>query len=568
MNVVFTLFFSLILSSMVMGQSLTAVIKKADVAPVIDGVVDEVWSKAPEIKIEKVLKSDTPDIGESTWQALWDFDGLYILLKIDDDAFYPGYIAGSSEDWNYDLPGFSIDVNPVLEDGVGSGAGSSTGHYGFGPIFSKSTDNTLVTEPSGFKYFHKVMAPSYIAEYFVPFSMLKDRYGNEMDIAGEIGFDVNIIDRDPGDPKRGIAVWSNSGEKDENYNNMDDAGHITLEGADDDLIYITSVTLDEGSININGGSLKIGVNILPENASIKKLDWTVEPSTYAKISSDGILTALKNGIVKVKAATTDGTWLEATTTVIITGQEVNMGKLNVLKNGNFDDGLSNWSFFNGTGGVDPDASNGTIVCDPGSDGAAQPAYMYQFSQKNFSFISGIEYIFGFQAWADKPRSLRAVIETSSNGIPWIGKSIESSEGAVWNSELTTEPVNYIYHINFNDINDTPKLAFYLAGSNIAVNLDSIFLVTAEDYDLIISTGTKSLATNKAIKVYPNPIDNQNTLNIETAQSGIVSIYNSTGQKQMEKMSTGNLLQFDISGLKSGLYFVKLGNGTGEKFIVH
>ena len=68
MKVVFTLFFSLILSSMVMGQSLTAVIKKADVAPVIDGVVDEVWSKAPEIKIEKVLKSDTPDIGERTCQ--------------------------------------------------------------------------------------------------------------------------------------------------------------------------------------------------------------------------------------------------------------------------------------------------------------------------------------------------------------------------------------------------------------------------------------------------------------------------------------------------------------------
>jgi hypothetical protein len=44
-----------------------------------------------------------------------------------------------------------------------------------------------------------------------------------------IGFDVTIIDQDEGiTTTRQRAVWHNVGAIDENYNNMDDAGTITL----------------------------------------------------------------------------------------------------------------------------------------------------------------------------------------------------------------------------------------------------------------------------------------------------------------------------------------------------
>ncbi len=57
-----------------LAQKPTAVIRKASVAPVIDGQVDEVWAEAdPENNIDKPAIDDVPTLGEpgeTTWQGL------------------------------------------------------------------------------------------------------------------------------------------------------------------------------------------------------------------------------------------------------------------------------------------------------------------------------------------------------------------------------------------------------------------------------------------------------------------------------------------------------------------
>lgn len=575
MKKIFTLFLSLMFGSMVMGQSLTAVIKKTEVAPKIDGIVDEVWAKAPELKIEKVLQSDSPDIGESTWQALWDFDGLYILLKIDDDAFYPGYIAGSTEDWNYDLPGFSIDVNSVLNDGLGSGSGSNTGHYGFGPIFSKSTDNTLVTEPSGFQYFHNVIVPNYIAEFFVPFSMLKDKYGNDVDIAGIIGFDVNIIDRDPGDPKRGIAVWSNSGEKDENYNNMDDAGHITLEGADG-LISIDKISVPNGSITTDNGTLQLTAIFEPADASNKKIKWSVINGTgTATISSTGLLTAVKNGTVTVSAAALDGSYAECSAEISISGQIIDnsdlWNKFNLIKNYDFtDDATTYWS----NGWIDAGAGEVPVS----QDGVAKLAthvtsdiWRYQFTQYGFNAEPNVPYIFKFKAWATNDRNFTVDFEDiPENSYTRYGASSDltaSGGRSEWLINVNTTPTWFVQHVTFDKILPTTveKCQFMAANSEEILYLDSIMLIKESDYNL--TTNVKTNYYSNSINVYPNPVGSDNQLNVEVDIANTnVAIYNISGQKLIEKAANGNLVKFDIANLRKGLYIIRLSDGTSAKFI--
>jgi len=72
---IFTLLLSAFLGTMAMAQDApTGVVKKAPVAPVIDGYVDEVWAGANSYNIALPFGSETPTVGnpgETTWRALW-----------------------------------------------------------------------------------------------------------------------------------------------------------------------------------------------------------------------------------------------------------------------------------------------------------------------------------------------------------------------------------------------------------------------------------------------------------------------------------------------------------------
>ena len=65
----------LIAAICVMGafaQQPTAVIKKASVAPEVDGVIDDVWAEADKNNIDKPYREEVPTIGlsgETTWRG-------------------------------------------------------------------------------------------------------------------------------------------------------------------------------------------------------------------------------------------------------------------------------------------------------------------------------------------------------------------------------------------------------------------------------------------------------------------------------------------------------------------
>jgi len=231
-KILFSLLVCVLIGQSVLAQKPTGVIYKGSSAPLIDGKIDDVWAIATAYPIDKPFKGETPTLGESgttTWQALWNDDGIFILLKVNDNEFYPAYMNNATDDWKYDKPEIYFDVNTVKKDGIGPSGGR--GHWEFAPGFIESEiDGTLHNDDPGVMHAFKVTGSTYVAEYFVPWDRIPDKNGVKFDKSGTMGFDIYLIDGDsdaPGIRKR--AVWANDGAINENYMNMDDAGTLTFQ---------------------------------------------------------------------------------------------------------------------------------------------------------------------------------------------------------------------------------------------------------------------------------------------------------------------------------------------------
>ena len=89
-------------------------------------------------------------------------------------------------------------------------------------------------------------------------------------------------------------------------------------------------------------------------------------------------------------------------------------------------------------------------------------------------------------------------------------------------------------------------------------------------EFLVLTVSAPLLSNdgKKVKLYPNPVQTELTVSGITAANSMVSIYNTAGQKQIEQKASGTQVQFDVSNLRTGMYFVRLADGSSHKFIKH
>ncbi|TAF78021.1 MAG: T9SS C-terminal target domain-containing protein [Bacteroidetes bacterium] len=137
------------------------------------------------------------------------------------------------------------------------------------------------------------------------------------------------------------------------YSNVNNAssgtGNLYLEmGADGNLYYltrgvissvsglyrisyqptqVTSVTISGSgnSISVPGGALQFTGGVLPQNASIPKINWIVTPTSFASITQDGLLSAFANGVITVIGKSEANTTIIDKTVITITGQIVATG---------------------------------------------------------------------------------------------------------------------------------------------------------------------------------------------------------------------------------------------------
>ena len=334
-----TLILGLMVAGSLYAQRPDGVIVKATTPPLIDGVIDDVWTGANAYNIERKFKLELPTLGspgETTWKMLWDNTGLFVMLNVTDDAFLPAYTLQGAADWAYDKPELYFDCNANLEEGDGPG------HYQFAFAFEAGKiDGTPITESNGIVRAAKVTGNNYVFEYFFPIGTLKDKSNATVNLAGTVGFDVTIIDRDPDDAARKRAVWANDGTQGSKLGTsrfyMDQSGKITFAGFEN--IPIQSIALTGGSITKDNETMQVVASILPENATIKDLKWSVATkegsSGRAYIDSKGVLTPILNGIVTVTATATDGSNIKGSVDVTISGQTVTRDDISYIKNGDF-----------------------------------------------------------------------------------------------------------------------------------------------------------------------------------------------------------------------------------------
>lgn len=595
MKRIFTFLLAAMAGTMAFAQDApTGVFKKASVAPVVDGVIDAVWAESNTYNIERAVVGNTPTIGapgETTWKGLWTKDGVYILLDVKDNAFFPNYVNGSGNDYDYDKLELYFDVNYVLVDDAGPGAPGAAnsdlkkGHYQVAPGYEKDkTDGRLLTGTDGVTHAFMVDGSHTIAEYFVPFTKLLDADGVQVDKTSTIGFDITVIDRDPGDASRNQAVWSNTNASGagESWANLDNAGRVTFEGADQNVLAETiSISNTNLTITADKGTLQLVANVGPEDATIKTVRWTLVGGTaQATLSSTGLISASGNGTIIVKASTTDGSYLDSEeVTITITGQkkiqytDATWNEKNLVKNWDLTEKTSDWGgWVDGavTGQLEPVYQDGYVAMKVGKSG---DAWHYQFNQTNVGAEANVEYTVKFKSWATATAECvldfesASSITTGDGGDQYVryGTDTDNNGTSEWRYTVTNIPSWFTYHVKFDKMIETTvqKMQWMNSLSEETIYLDSVLLVKTEDIELVTKNATK--LSNAITSVYPSPVTNTLFVDLK-ATNAKVAVYNAIGQKLMEKTATGNKVTFDVRSLRSGMYFVKLEDGTTKKFI--
>src|SRR4030042_1901588 len=87
---VMSLVVMLSLAGKALAQDADVLIRNPDLAmPVIDGVMDEAWSYAIELPIDRHIVDSAPDSPadcSGRWRALWDFDHIYAWVEVNDQT--------------------------------------------------------------------------------------------------------------------------------------------------------------------------------------------------------------------------------------------------------------------------------------------------------------------------------------------------------------------------------------------------------------------------------------------------------------------------------------------------
>ncbi|MBN2317089.1 MAG: hypothetical protein JXM79_24390 [Sedimentisphaerales bacterium] len=188
------------------AQEVEVIIRNPDMAmPVLDGVVDEVWSLATEQSITNMVDGTAPSSPadcSGTWRALWNWDYLYILVDVQDETLVQD--SSDSQGWLDDRVEIFIDG----ENDKATSTDENDYQYNFRwnhgdveiPVEWYNSPESL----KGVEYAVVTTASGYLLEVKLPWLTM---IGGSPQSGHLIGIDLMIDDDDDGGDQDTCLSW-------------------------------------------------------------------------------------------------------------------------------------------------------------------------------------------------------------------------------------------------------------------------------------------------------------------------------------------------------------------------
>jgi len=200
-----SLIFVLSLISTSPAQEADVLIRNPDAAmPIIDGIVDDIWSLSTEQTISTTVSGGAPSSAldcSGLWRALWGYDYIYVLVVVKDEALRADTSIANS--WQDDSVEFYIDG----DNSKATSVDENDHQYAF-------RWNTEVETPRGFhhgeasivgiEYAVLTTDNGYLFEIRIPWTSIM---GTEPTPGQEIGIEVWINDDDDGGDRDSQIAW-------------------------------------------------------------------------------------------------------------------------------------------------------------------------------------------------------------------------------------------------------------------------------------------------------------------------------------------------------------------------
>jgi hypothetical protein len=101
---------------------------------------------------------------------------------------------------------------------------------------------------------------------------------------------------------------------------VSDTLSVWISGQSGAVVPVTSISVtSEGNVSTitSNSPLQINATVLPSDADVKTVSWSVDPSSLASINASGVLTPVANGVVTITATATDGSGVTGTLQITI-----------------------------------------------------------------------------------------------------------------------------------------------------------------------------------------------------------------------------------------------------------
>ncbi len=173
-----------------------------DKAPILDGIAEDIWQKAPKYAIEKKIGGKIDDANDlsATVQALFDNNYLYLFYNVTDDRHFIGraspwhsdsvelYLDGGNEKYVWDSNDVQFILLPVND----------------AKVFEKNKHT------EGVEYFAKETETGYVVEAKIPWAIVAIENPQDGQL---VGFDAHVNDDDNGDLRDAKISWNSPTDK-------------------------------------------------------------------------------------------------------------------------------------------------------------------------------------------------------------------------------------------------------------------------------------------------------------------------------------------------------------------